>query len=223
MESLRRWRTLSLIAVGYAAGGVGYVWLPEGPAYLSEPAFWSKPSIRMLVTFLLPTTAAAIYASLRIVWRRDPVRDPEEAFESACEPILFAVGAFILAMHVMVLGVVTGAIPQSVTVLSLYDARALRLAARERRQPAAAHTPQPCHRLPHEMDARKSPSVDARAQVVWIPRRESGFADCRVRSAPAESGDADRHRVGRARDTRGVRRRDLQAESRFAGTLTRRP
>jgi hypothetical protein len=118
MESLRRWRTLSLIAVGYAASGVGYVWLPEGPAYLSEPAFWSKPSIRMLVTFLLPTTAAAIYASLRIVWRRDSVRDPDEAFESACEPILFAVGAFILAMHVMVLGVVTGAIPQSVTVLS---------------------------------------------------------------------------------------------------------
>jgi len=118
MESLRRWRTLSLIALGYVAGGAGYVLMPQGPAYLSEPAFWSRPSIRLLLAFLLPTTAAAIYASIRIVWRRDPVRDPDEAFESACEPILFAVGAFILAMHVMVLGVLTGAIPQSRTGLS---------------------------------------------------------------------------------------------------------
>jgi hypothetical protein len=118
MEMLRRWRTLGLIAVGYMAGGAGYVWLPGGPAYLSDPAFVSRPSIRVLLALLLPTTAAAIYGAVRVVWRRDPVRDPDEAFESGYEPFLFAVAAFILALHLMVLGVLTGAIPQSREALS---------------------------------------------------------------------------------------------------------
>jgi hypothetical protein len=118
METLRRWRTLGLIALGYIAGGAGYVWLPGGPAALSDPDFVSRPFIRMLLALLLPTTAAAIYASVRVVWRRDPVRDPDEAFESAYEPIVFVVAAFILVLHVMVLGVLTGTIPQSREALS---------------------------------------------------------------------------------------------------------
>jgi uncharacterized membrane protein len=45
------------------------------------------------------------------VWERDLIRDRDETFESSCEAILFAVVLFVIAIHLMVLAALTGALP----------------------------------------------------------------------------------------------------------------
>jgi uncharacterized membrane protein len=45
------------------------------------------------------------------------VRDADESFQVTYEPMLFAVAAFLLAIHLMVLGTVTGVIPPVRSVL----------------------------------------------------------------------------------------------------------
>ena len=90
-------RFLIVVASGYAASIAAYSKLP-GPYQLS-------------IAFLLPTTAALIYALVRRVWERDLVRDRDEAFEPSYGAIVFAVVLFVIAIHVMVLAALTGAVP----------------------------------------------------------------------------------------------------------------
>ena len=93
-------RFLIIVAAGYLASAVAYPYLP-GPA----------PGVaRPLIAFLLPTTAALIYMLVRRVWERDLVRDRDETFEPSYEAIVFAVVLFVIAIHLMVLALLTGAV-----------------------------------------------------------------------------------------------------------------
>jgi immunity protein, SdpI family len=96
-------RFLIVVATGYIAGIAAYSKLP----------LFHRPWI----AFLLPTTAAAIYALVRRVWERDLIRDRDETFESSCEAILFAVVLFVIAIHLMVLAALAGALPAQRTWL----------------------------------------------------------------------------------------------------------
>src|SRR5688572_2801857 len=89
-----RYRYSILVAVGYLAGFAAYPTLP-GPYRLS-------------IALLLPTTAALIYALLRVVWARDPVRDGDDTFEPTYDAIVFAVGLFIITIHLMVIATLAG-------------------------------------------------------------------------------------------------------------------
>jgi immunity protein, SdpI family len=102
MTGLANRRFLIVVAAAYVASIVAYPNLP-GPY---------TPSIaRPLIAFLLPTTAALIYLLARRVWMRDPVRDGDEAFEPTYDAIFFSVVLFIVALHVMVIGTLTGMVP----------------------------------------------------------------------------------------------------------------
>jgi uncharacterized membrane protein len=96
-----RRRFLIVVAAAYVAGIAAYPNLP-GPA---------PGVLRPLIAFLLPTTAALTYLLVRRVWERDLVRDRDETFEPSYEAIVFAVVLFIIAIHVLVLAALTGALP----------------------------------------------------------------------------------------------------------------
>jgi uncharacterized protein YhhL (DUF1145 family) len=108
---ISRRRHLIAIAAGYLAGIAAYAWLPAGPSFAGNPHFWTSPIARPFLAFLLPTTAALIYVLIRRVWARDLVRDREEPFEPTYDSILFTVVAFVIAIHLMVLATLTGALP----------------------------------------------------------------------------------------------------------------
>ena len=91
-------RFLIVVAVAYAAGIAAYPMLPSHSPGVARP----------LIAFLLPTTAAAIYVIVRRVWDRDLIRDRDEAFAPSYEAIVFAVLLFIVAIHFLVLGALTG-------------------------------------------------------------------------------------------------------------------
>lgn len=92
-----RYRYSFVVATGFVASAVAYRSLP-GPYQLS-------------IALTLPTTAALIYALLRVVWARDPIRDGDDTFEPTYHAILFAVGAFIIAVHLMVVAALTDVLP----------------------------------------------------------------------------------------------------------------
>jgi hypothetical protein len=89
-------RALAVLAAGYLAGLVAYPSLP-GP-FLHE-----QPSARLLVAFTLPTTALVIYALFRSLWRHDPVRSGNGAFESTYQAIVLRVLLFVVALHALVM------------------------------------------------------------------------------------------------------------------------
>jgi hypothetical protein len=94
-------RFLVVVAAAYVAGIAAYPYLP-GPA----------PGVaRPLIAFLLPTTGALTYLLVRRVWERDPFRDRDEAFAPSYEAIVFAIVLFIVAIHLLVLAALTGALP----------------------------------------------------------------------------------------------------------------
>jgi uncharacterized membrane protein len=86
-----------VVGTGFVASAVAYPNLP-GPYQLS-------------IALTLPTTAALIYGLLRVVWARDSVRDGDDTFVPTYDAILFAVGAFIIAVHLMVVAALTGVVP----------------------------------------------------------------------------------------------------------------
>jgi hypothetical protein len=101
MTGLARRRFPVVVAAAYVASIAAYPSLP-GPA----------PGVaRPLIAFLLPTTAALVYILARRVWLRDPVRDGDEAFEPTYDAIFFSVVLFIVALHLMVIGTLTGVVP----------------------------------------------------------------------------------------------------------------
>jgi uncharacterized membrane protein len=111
MSTLLNWRHAIVITVGYFAGAAAFRWLPAGPTFEGNPHFWTAPIARPFLAFLLPSTAAVIYVLIRHIWARDLVRDREERFEPTYDAILFAVVAFVVIIHLLVLATLTGLVP----------------------------------------------------------------------------------------------------------------
>src|SRR5688572_14264713 len=91
------YRYFIVVAIGYVASVGAYPKLP-GPYQLS-------------IALMLPTTAALIYALLHVVWARDLIRDGDDTFEPTYAAILFAVGVFIVAIHLMIVAALTNVLP----------------------------------------------------------------------------------------------------------------
>jgi hypothetical protein len=94
---------IAVLMIGYLVGLVAYPNLP-GP-FLDE-----KLSARILVAFTLPTTALVIYALFRSLWVHDRIRSGNGAFESTYHAILLRTLLFVVALHALVMIVLTGAI-----------------------------------------------------------------------------------------------------------------
>jgi SdpI/YfhL protein family len=105
-------RAVAVLILGYVVGVTAFPQLP-GP-FLDE-----KLSARFLVAFTLPTTALVIYTLFRSLWKHDRVRTGNGAFEATYHAIVLRVLLFVLALHVLVMLKLTGAM----------DAVGLRLSA----------------------------------------------------------------------------------------------
>jgi uncharacterized membrane protein len=92
-----------VIAIGYLASLAAYSALP----------LFTRP----FIAFLLPTTAAVIYALVRRVWARDPIRDDDQRFEDGYDAIFFAVILFIVTLHLMMIAALTGLVPPNRVLL----------------------------------------------------------------------------------------------------------
>ena len=95
-------RAIAVVAAGYLVGLVAYPGLP-GP-FLDQ-----RISARILVAFTLPTTALVIYSLFRSLWIHDRIRSGNGAFESTYHAIVLRVLLFVLALHVLVMMQLTGA------------------------------------------------------------------------------------------------------------------
>jgi immunity protein, SdpI family len=95
-------RAVAVLILGYVVGVTAFPQLP-GP-FLDE-----KLSARFLVAFTLPTTALVIYTLFRSLWKHDRVRTGNGAFEATYHAIVLRVLLFVLALHVLVMLKLTGA------------------------------------------------------------------------------------------------------------------
>jgi uncharacterized protein YhhL (DUF1145 family) len=95
-------RAVAVLILGYVVGVTAFPQLP-GP-FLDE-----KLSARFLVAFTLPTTALVIYTLFRSLWKHDRVRSGNGAFEVTYHAIVLRVLLFVLALHVLVMLKLTGA------------------------------------------------------------------------------------------------------------------
>jgi SdpI/YfhL protein family len=109
VNTIKDWRYRMVIGLGYLASIVAYPRLPTSRYELGPYAFAATP----LIAGLLPTSAAVMAASVRAIWKRDPIRDPGEAFSPTYDAILFAFVAFVISIHLLVMGALTGALPPS--------------------------------------------------------------------------------------------------------------
>src|SRR5215471_1227526 len=89
-------RATAVLAIGYLVGLVAYPMLP-GP-FLEE-----RLTMRVMVAFLLPTTALAIYTVFRSLWTHDRIRSGNGAFESTYQAIVFRTLLFVVALHTIVM------------------------------------------------------------------------------------------------------------------------
>jgi len=95
-------RAFVVLATGYLAGVLAYPYLP-GP-FLEE-----RPSARILVAFTLPTTALVIYSLFRSLWSHDRIRSGNGAFELTYQAIVLRALLFVVALHLLVMIELTGA------------------------------------------------------------------------------------------------------------------
>ena len=95
-------RSIVVIAFAYLAGGVAYPLLPG--LFLEE-----EPAMRVLIAFALPTTALVIYTLFRSLWLHDRVRTGNGAFEATYQAIVFRTLLFVVALHVIVMLLLTDA------------------------------------------------------------------------------------------------------------------
>jgi immunity protein, SdpI family len=91
---------LAVVAAGYLAGLIAYPYLPG-------PFLHQQPSARILVAFTLPTTALVIFGLFRSLWRHDRIRSGNGAFESTYRAIVLRVLLFVVALHALVMFVIT--------------------------------------------------------------------------------------------------------------------
>jgi hypothetical protein len=96
-------RSIAVIMMGYLVSLIAYPNLP-GP-FLDRALF-----ARWLVAFTLPTTALVIYTLFRSLWAHDRVRSGNGAFEATYRTIVFRVLLFVLALQVIVMIELTGAL-----------------------------------------------------------------------------------------------------------------
>lgn len=96
-------RNLIVIALGFLAGLAVYPKLP-----LDVIPFTGTMPGRLMVAFLLPTTAAVMYALMQRIWVGDLVRGDDRTFEEVYEAIVFRVVLFVIALHGLVLGASLG-------------------------------------------------------------------------------------------------------------------
>lgn len=94
-------RAIAVLAFGYLVGLVAYPNLP-GP-FLADHF-----GMRLMVAFLLPTTALVIYAVFRSLWMHDRVRSGNGAFESTYQAIVLRTLLFVVALHAIVMVELTG-------------------------------------------------------------------------------------------------------------------
>ena len=111
-------RAIAVVAAGYLVGLVAYPRLPG--LFLDQ-----RISARILVAFTLPTTALVIYSLFRSLWIHDRIRSGNGAFESTYHAIVLRVLLFVLALHVLVMMQLTGAmdglrLPASRAVVVLF-------------------------------------------------------------------------------------------------------
>jgi uncharacterized membrane protein len=100
------WRLLAVIAAGYIGSLVAYSRLP-GP-YLTGEHSWLLS--RQMIAFLLPTMAALTCVLFRSLWVRDPIRDRKATSDATYDAILFRIILFVIALHVVVLTGMVGAL-----------------------------------------------------------------------------------------------------------------
>jgi hypothetical protein len=93
---------LAVLVTGYLAGLVAY---PRLLGHFLEV----RPMARILVAFTLPTTALAIDRLFRSLWLHDRVRSDNGAFEATYHAIILRVLLFVVALHIVVMIVLTGA------------------------------------------------------------------------------------------------------------------
>jgi len=100
----KRRTTAAIVAImgGYLGGVIAYPHLPGQFLRVT-------PSARIIVAFTLPTTALAIYALFRSLWKHDRVRSGNGAFESTYHSIVLFAVLFVVALHVLVMMELTGA------------------------------------------------------------------------------------------------------------------
>jgi hypothetical protein len=95
-------RAIAVLVIGYLVSLMAYPHLP-GP-FLEQ-----KLSARILVAFTLPTTALVIYTLFRSLWKHDRVRSGNGAFEFTYHAIVLRALLFVVALHVLVMIELTGA------------------------------------------------------------------------------------------------------------------
>ncbi len=95
-------RAIGVLVMGYLVGLIAYPKLP-GP-FLDQ-----RPFARILVAFTLPTTALVIYALFRSLWKHDRIRTGNGAFEFTYHAIVLRALLFVVALHVLVMVELTGA------------------------------------------------------------------------------------------------------------------
>jgi hypothetical protein len=94
-------RAAAVVVLGYLAGLLAWPKLPG--EFLAV-----MPSARILVAFTLPTTALVLYTLFRSLWKHDRIRTGNGAFELTYHAIVLRVLLFVVALHVLVMIVLTG-------------------------------------------------------------------------------------------------------------------
>lgn len=95
-------RAIAVLVIGYLVSLMAYPHLP-GP-FLEQ-----KLSARILVAFTLPTTALVIFTLFGSLWKHDRVRSGNGAFEFTYHAIVLRALLFVVALHVLVMIELTGA------------------------------------------------------------------------------------------------------------------
>lgn len=98
----RQARALAVVAAGYLASVAAY-------PYLRGPFLEEEPAARILVAFTLPTTALVIYSLFRSLWSHDRIRSGNGAFELTYHAIVLRALLFVVALHLLVMVELTGA------------------------------------------------------------------------------------------------------------------
>jgi hypothetical protein len=102
MKQHPRAPAVAVLVTGYLVGLVAY------PRLLGQ-FLDVRPTARILVAFTLPTTALVINTLFRSLWVHDRIRSDNGAFEATYHAIILRVLLFVVALHAVVMIVLTGA------------------------------------------------------------------------------------------------------------------
>ena len=97
-------RSQLAVALGVIASAATYHWFPNG---FLPASYWP------VIALFLPATAAAILFSLQSLWNRDAFRDRDAESEATFHAIVFRVTLFLMVLHGLLLGALTGSLNSS--------------------------------------------------------------------------------------------------------------